>query len=236
MKTTIDLFTAADAIADLIEIGFVINVDGNDRKNITVLDPQEGLTVNLVFEPGHKRHVTITRLPAKLYSTHRTLEDTPASLAPELPVVQSVELEPKPVKRRHAMPSPEELENKSVKSNWYVRYNIEKNLARITIASLLNDDALLKRVQSTHFAQRMSEIFGYKLSTARRHVSRAVKMGILKRAHFAGDYWIELITNKPERKQSPEELPIPFSNYYLEEGKPALEMAIDKAVDETVLP
>ena len=39
-----------------------------------------------------------------------------------------------------------------------------------------------------------------------------------------------------EHEQEPEEMPLPFSDYYLEEGKPAMEHEIEKAVDETILP
>ena len=224
MKTTIDLFKATDAIADLIESGIVINVNTDSRSHITALNPKEGLTVDLVFQPGHSRHLSVTRLPAKLYSPGRRHEPNPPILQPELPVA------PKPAPAAGKSRACPPLEDKNAKSRWYMRYNIEKNLARITIAHILLQDAQLMRVSSTDFAQNMCDIFGYRLATARKHVTRAVKMGILKRQRFAGTNWIELLINKPERDiTSP-------GDACLDEGKPALEAAIDKAVDETVLP
>lgn len=235
MKTTIDLFAVADTIADVIERGIVINVNGENPSHITALDPQEGLTVDLVFRPGHTRHLSITRLPAELYSPNRSLDPNPPILHPELPVAQGVAPKPAPAAKPAArksgdIPSLEQLEGKSVKSKWYMRYNVEKNLARITIAHFLMRDAQLMRVSSTAFAERMSDIFGYRLSTARHHVSRAVKMGILKRQRFAGTNWIELMILKPEQESTPPR------DSRLDEEKPAHEAAIDKAVDETVLP
>lgn len=211
MKTSNDLFKVADAIANIIESGIEVQVAGVKPIHITAIHPDGGLRLDLVFEPGHKRNVTISRLPAELFGSNLKPDDHPSGLAPELPVAPGIDPEPTIGKKRVAVPTLEELDGKTPKSKWFVRYNIEKNLARITIADFLAQDSLLMRVQSTTFAERMSDIFGYRLSTARKHVSQAVKMGILKRWHHDGQYWIELMLVKPED-------------------------TIHKAIDETVLP
>lgn len=79
---------------------------------------------------------------------------------------------------------------------------IERELAYFTIVNFLREDGHLMRMQSTAFAERMSEIFGFTIGTARKHVSRAVKLGLLKRTYYLGTYWIELRIYNPVKPDS----------------------------------
>ena len=81
-------------------------------------------------------------------------------------------------------------------------YVIERVLAYLTIVNFLREDHQLIRMQSTAFAERMSQIFGFSIGTARKHVSRAVKLGLLKRTYCLGTYWIELCIYNPVKPDS----------------------------------
>ncbi len=92
--------------------------------------------------------------------------------------------------------------NSSVNFKNFSSYVIERELAFLTIVDFLHEDGYLMRMQSTAFAERMSQIFGFSIGTARKHVSRAVKLGLLKRTCYLGSYWIELRIYNPVKPDS----------------------------------
>ena len=90
----------------------------------------------------------------------------------------------------------------TINFKWLRRHIIERELAYLTVVNFLSEDGQLKRMQSTAFAERMSKSFGFTIGTARKHVSLAVKLGILKRSYSLGDYWIELFIYNPAEQDS----------------------------------
>ena len=209
MTNLIDLNSMANTIAEIIEQGVEIKVEDekNNVKRITVLNPANGNVALVSF-----------KVPK--------LIDTP------------------PVMPHNGKPVAKGIKKKS-SSRWWSRFNFEKNIMTMCLLALQERYPAEESFPQRMFAECLAAMMHWKTNTAYRHITNAAKMGIIYRSvvgttyHVTGINDTDVETGQQQvanREQAPEEMPLPFSDYYLEEGKPALEREIDKAVDETILP
>ena len=90
-----------------------------------------------------------------------------------------------PVKRdgtRKRVPSGEEVLNGSHTSKWWSRYHFEKNLLTLAFHQLQERFPDQQWFVSTLVARVMSDVMGLKISTAKRHITTALKLDIIVKA------------------------------------------------------
>ena len=144
-------------------------------------------------------------------------------------------------------------------ARWWSRFNFEKNIMKMTLLALQDRYPAEASFPQSVFAARLASMMSWEVSTARKHITRAAKMGILNRTvigtvyHIAGINDVDAETARDEvadRTQPPVYKPLPGEHvneehdksrpaYYRElfdEGMPDLEHPIEKPVDETILP
>lgn len=209
MTNLIDLNSMANTIAGIIEQGVEITVEDekNNVKRVTVLNPANGNVALVSF-----------KVPEVI--------DTPR------------------VTPHNGKPVAKSVKKKS-NSRWWSRFNFEKNIMTMCLFALQERYPAEESFPQRMFAERLAGMMHWKITTAYRHITNAAKMGIIYRSVVGTTYHVTGINDTDvetaqqqvaDCEQAPEEMPLPFSDYYLEEGKPALEREIDKAVDETILP
>ena len=217
MTKLIDLNSMANTIAEIIEQGVEIKVEDekNNVKRITVLNPANGNVALVSFKVPN-------------------VNDTPRITA------QADER----IMPRKATPAAQGIKKKNT-SRWWSRFNFEKNIMTMCLYALQERNPGEESFTQRMFAERLASMMHWKVNTAYRHITNAAKMGIIYRAVIGTTYHVTGINDTDletaqqevaEHEQEPEEMPLPFSDYYLEEGKPAMEHEIEKAVDETILP
>ena len=222
MTKLIDLNSMANTIAEIIEQGVEIKVEDekNNVKRITVLNPANGNVALVSFKVPNVNDTP--RITAQADESIMPLKATPVFKA--TPAAQGI---------------------KKNTSRWWSRFNFEKNIMTMCLFALQERFPGEESFPQRMFAERLASMMHWKVNTAYRHITRAAKMGIIYRAVVGTTYHITGINDTDvetaqqevaDREKEPEEMPLPFSDYYLEEGKPALEREIDKAVDETILP
>ena len=142
------------------------------------------------------------------------------------------------------------ITQKKKNSRWWSRFNLEKNIMKMTLLALQDRYPAEESFRQDAFAEKLAAMMRWEVSTAKRHITQAAKMGIINRAvigttyHITGVNDIDANTAREEiadRNQAPELLPIPGlespeGNAIAQEGKPTLELQIEKAVDETFIP
>lgn len=221
MTKLIDLNSMANTIAEIIEQGVEIKVEDekNNVKRITVLNPANGNVALVSFKVPN------------VNDTPRITAQTDESIMP--------------LKATTVLKATTAAAIKKDNSCCWSRFNLEKNIMKMCLFALQERYPGEESFTQRMFAEHLASMMHWKVNTAHKHITNAAKMGIIYRAvvgttyHVTGINDIDVETAQQEvadREQEPEEMPLPFSDYYLEEGKPALERAIDKAIDETILP
>jgi hypothetical protein len=212
MDTSIDLFRVANAIADCCLAGVEIAISNKAYcKRVTVTDIDTGERVGLNFWPDGMKICKASHVSRAAIAHKRYVASKPAVKA---------------------------IEHKKT-SKWWSRFNFEHNIMKMCWLALQDQFPHEEKFAQAAFAQKLAIMMSWATSTAARHINRAAKLGILNRTKVGSSYYITGLNDgdaQSLQQATPEPRTIPFSNYYLEEGKPALEMAIDKAVDETILP
>ena len=139
---------------------------------------------------------------------------------------------------------------KKKSAKWWSRFNFEKNIMKMTLLALQDRYPAEGSFPQSTFAQRLAHMMSWEISTARKHITQAAKMGIITRAVIGTVYHITGINDEPQetlKQDKPEEMPLPFADLdemqghapcsaLAEEGRPLLERELEKAVDETILP
>lgn len=231
MNKPFNLNQIASTIADLIKQGLDIRVnvkkDVFDIWHVVVCDPSNSTSAHLHFnvadnEPEEQDNVDVDQ------SLFKRVTDI------------------KPV----ALPTAKTITQKKKNSRWWSRFNLEKNIMKMTLLALQDRYPAEDSFRQDAFAEKLAAMMRWEVSTAKRHITQAAKMGIINRAvigttyHITGLNDIDANTAREEiadRNQPPELLPIPGldsleGNAIAQEGKPTLELQIEKAVDETILP
>ena len=231
MNKPFNLNQIASTIADLIKQGLDIRVnvkkDVFDIWHVVVCDPSNSTSAHLHFnvadnEPEEQDNVDVDQ------SLFKRVTDI------------------KPV----ALPTAKTITQKKKNSRWWSRFNLEKNIMKMTLLALQDRYPAEESFRQDAFAEKLAAMMRWEVSTAKRHITQAAKMGIINRAvigttyHITGLNDIDANTAREEiadRNQPPELLPIPGfenleGNAIAQEGKPTLELQIEKAVDETILP
>lgn len=150
------------------------------------------------------------------------------------------------ISQRHTAPAATvEIIEKKNTSRWWSRYNFEKNIMKMCLFALQERYPCEVSFSQTAFARKLATMMGWKPATASKHITHAARLGIINRAVVGNAYHVTGVNDDNAaamRRQAavsehePEEMPIPFSSFYHEEGKPVLEREIDNAVDESILP
>ncbi len=212
MKASINLFRVTNALADCLLAGLNITIRNKAySKRITVTDTDTGERATMdVWPDGMKifGHRKVSQV-----ALNRMRSTAPKS------AVEAIE------------------HRKSAK--WWSRFNFEHNIMKMCWIALQDQFPHEENIPQAAFAQKLASMMSWRASTAARHINRAAKLGIVNRIKVGSSYYITGLNDddtQPSQQAAPEPRPIPFSNCYLDEGKPALEMAIDKAVDESLLP
>lgn len=231
MNKPFNLNQIASTIADLIKQGLDIRVnvkkDVFDIWHVVVCDPSNSTSAHLHFnvadnEPEEQDNVDVDQ------SLFKRVTDI------------------KPV----ALPTAKTITQKKKNSRWWSRFNLEKNIMKMTLLALQDRYPAEDSFRQDAFAEKLAAMMRWEVSTAKRHITQAAKMGIINRAvigttyHITGLNDIDANTAREEiadRNHPPELLPIPGldsleGNAIAQEGKPTLELQIEKAVDETILP
>ena len=145
---------------------------------------------------------------------------------------------------------------KKKNAKWWSRFNFEKNIMKMTLLALQDRYPAEGSFPQSTFAQRLAHMMSWEISTARKHITQAAKMGIITRAvigtvyHITGINDVDLKTAQEEvadREQPPVRKPLPGENIPQEEtpapmsaiaheGRIQFEQEFEKAVDETILP
>ena len=145
---------------------------------------------------------------------------------------------------------------KKKSTRWWSRFNFEKNIMKMTLLALQDRYPAEEGFPQKMFAERLASMMHWEISTARRHITQAAKMGIINRAVIGTVYHITGVNDVDEqaareevadREQAPEEMPLPFDDLddedkpaprsaLAEEGRPLFEQQLEKAIDETLLP
>ena len=244
MNKPFNLNQIASTIADLIKQGLDIRVyvkkDVFDIWHVVVCDPSNLTSVHLNFnvadnEPEEQGNVNDDQ---SLFG--RVTEIKPVAL---------------PTVKKAAKP----ISEKKKSAKWWSRFNFEKNIMKMTLLALQDRYPAEASFPQSVFAARLASMMSWEVSTARKHITRAAKMGILNRTvigtvyHIAGINDVDADTARDEvadRSQPPVYKPLPGEHvneerdksrpaYYRElfdEGMPDLEHPIEKPVDETILP
>ena len=230
MKTPFNLTRLANAIAGLIKQGFVFRIyrqkNAMDWWHVAVYDTTNASWVHLVFNLNDSG-------PAQQVK----------AAASQAPVTRPA-ARPKTVARpKHS-------------SRWWSRYNFEKNIMKMTLLALQERYPAEPSFTQTLFAEKLASMMSWAVSTARRHITQAAKMGILNRCvigttyHIAGLNDIDEQSAREEvadREQAPEPMPLPGERLpedekpaprsaIAHEGRIQFEQDVEKAIDETVLP
>ena len=223
MKKSIDLYRLASTIADALLDGITIGFRHHDGvQEVIVSDSEKGFAVSTTV--NHPR--LISPKDYRLVNSGSSSVKQPAEVKPVISLPDK------------GMPTVATIAEKKKNSKWWSRFNFEKNIMKMTLLSLQDRCPNEVGYRQDAFADRLAKLMSWQESTARRHIASAAKMGILNRAVIGLTYYITGVNDQDaetlrEEMEDIERMP---DNYYLEEGKPSLEMAIDKAVDESLLP
>lgn len=230
MNTPFNLTRIANAIADLIKQGIVFRIyrqkNAMDWWHVAVYDTTKAASVHLVFNLND---------PETVEQADDVASHTPVS---------------RPAARPKTTARPKHT------SRWWSRYNFEKNIMKMTLLALQERYPAEPSFAQTLFAEKLASMMSWAVSTARRHITQAAKMGILNRSVIGTSYHIAGLNDIDEqsareevadREQAPEpmslagerrpedEKPAPRSAI-AHEGRIQFEQDLEKAVDETVLP
>ena len=268
---TIELNEIANRIAEHIaNDGIEITVDSRSRvKTIFIGDVSTCNAVLMHFEvpkKGH-RHIIDWRdtadlekheeLTKKLNELNERIEKEHTEELAMLTLPAEMALEAK--RLFEGSPVTTECVTTSRKkrdSRRWSRFNFEKNIMKMTWLALQDRYPAEESFNQHEFAAKLASMMHWKVSTAKRHITQAAKMGILNRAVIGTVYYVTGINDEDaqtlkeevaKRAQAPEQMPLPFDDLDDEdrlatrsalagEGRPLLEQQLEKAVDETVLP
>lgn len=110
----------------------------------------------------------------KAIPTATTPQATPEEPVKVLPIDRS--------RSRHRVPTGEEVLSGSHTSKWWSRYHFEKNLLTLAFHQLQDQFPDQQWFKSTQVARVMSDVMGLTVATAKKHVTRALKLGIIVKA------------------------------------------------------
>ncbi len=229
MKNYNDLVPVVNTLADALNDGLTIGFQTVDGEQLVVVaDAARGIELSATVGLPRVYHPKDYRFVYGAKSAH----------APQ---------GAKPVKTIGA---------KKKSAKWWSRFNFEKNIMKMTLFALQDRYPAEESFPQTTFAQRLAHMMSWEISTARRHITQAAKMGIITRAvigtvyHITGINDVDLKTAQEEiadREQPPARMPLPGEDLPEEEtpapmsavaheGRIQFEQEFEKAVDETVLP
>lgn len=229
MKNYKDLAPVVNTIADALNDGLTIGfqtVDGEQR--VVVADSAGGIKLSATVGIPRVFHPMDYRLVYGLKSA----------------------------KSAQAAKRVKAVGQKRKSAKWWSRYNFEKNIMKMTLLALQERYPAEPSFAQTLFAEKLASMMSWAVSTARRHITQAAKMGILNRSvigtayHIAGLNDIDEQSAREEvadREQAPEPMSLPGERLpedekpaprsaIAHEGRIQFEQDLEKAVDETVLP
>lgn len=236
---------AVNLISDYITLGLEINVKTCDEvKMVSVRDPRNGDMEELAFK------VPCIGVSQFNNETNEYLEKHSC----KEPIMKPVTSLPD-----KAMPTVDTIGQKKHNSRWWSRFHLEKNIMRMTLLALQDRYPAQESFPQQVFAARLARMMGWKTPTARKHITRAAKMGIISRAVIGTTYHITGINDLDvktaqdtvaDRDAKPEYMPLPgedcdedldkarpaFYRELLDEGKPALELEREKALNQQPQP
>jgi len=231
--------TIADALNEGLSIGFV-TIDG--EQGVVVADSEGGYEIAATVKHPRIFH------PRDYRFVYGAKSDQNA----EQPSQQAKPVTSLPDK---AMPTVDTIGQKKHNSRWWSRFHLEKNIMKMTLLALQGRYPVQESFPQQVFAARLARMMGWKTSTARKHITRAAKMGIISRAvigttyHITGINDVDVKTAQDtvaDRDEKPEYMPMPgedcdedldkarpaFYREFLDEGKPALELEREKALNQ----
>ena len=211
MKASIDLFKATNALADCLLAGLSINVSNKAySKKVSVTDTDTGERVSVDVWPDGMKIFQVRRVPQAARSRRQHVA-TPKSAV-------------------------EAIENKK-SSKWWSRFNFEHNIMKMCWLALQDQFPGDQRFPQATFAGKLASMMSWQPATASRHINRAAKLGIVNRIKVGSAYYVTgLNDNRPQGQQQAAREQTTGSNIVLDEGKPALEAAIEQRIDESLLP
>jgi len=107
----------------------------------------------------------------------------PTATTPQAAPVEPVKVLPIDRSRsRHRVPTGEEVLSGSHTSKWWSRYHFEKNLLTLAFHQLQDRFPEQQWFVSTQVARVMSDVMGLTVATAKKHITRALKLGIIVKA------------------------------------------------------
>lgn len=240
MKRSI-IINAINQISDYIIGGLEIDIDSkSDVKMVYARNPRTGKAARFTF-----------RVPAIGFSQIVKWEDIIDKQAARPQAVTPVTSLPD-----KGMPTVATINEKKHNSRWWARFNFEKNIMKMTLLALQDRYPAEVSFPQDVFAAKLAGMMGWKVSTARKHITQAAKMGLVNRSVIGTAYHVTgyndvdaktLQEELAERQLPPERMPMPGENYPVEdtsapgsaiahEGRPLFELELEKAVDETLLP
>lgn len=232
MKTEFNVNQIASFIADIMRqnIGITIARNNEDSKllDITVTNGNNDDAVTLTFlNPSLSHKVNAPALTGKPADEKPAHEVKPVTSIPDkgTPTVKTIALKKK-------------------NSRWWSRFNFEKNIMKMTLFALQERYPYEQSYSQQMFAERLAKMMSWHISTAKRHITQAAKMGIIDRViidttyHITGMNDIDLETAKEEVADREQELELfhPSLADFLDGENPADELKLNKTVDETILP
>ncbi len=120
-----------------------------------------------------------------LAELEKTVTDRAGSAAPAVKVPPVKPIKVLPIDRdgaRKRVPSGEQVLSGSHTSKWWSRYHFEKNLLTLAFHQLQDEFPGQHWFVSTRVAQVMSQVMGLKIATAKKHITTALKLGIIIKA------------------------------------------------------
>ena len=142
-------------VITLFNDGFMVNRKPRYQQALDIANPDPSKTVS---EPN----------------VSATVKELPSSPVKVLPVKRDG--------TRKRVPSGEEVLNGSHTSKWWSRYHFEKNLLTLAFHQLQERFPGQQWFVSTLVARVMSDVMGLKISTAKRHITTALKLDIIVKA------------------------------------------------------
>lgn len=98
----------------------------------------------------------------------------------------------KPVKKApKRVPTGDEVLNKSHNSKWWSRYHFLKNAFKLVFARL-TENTPASRFLSTEVADAMAYVLCLRPQTCKRHITRAIKLGILIKEQEGNRFFLSL--------------------------------------------
>ena len=172
------IIDAVNDISGYITQGLEINIDiKSNVKMVYVRNPRNGKAVKFNFE------VPIIGT-CKIVKWEDIIDQQPAAPVKSLP--------------DKGMPTVATIAEKKKTSKWWSRFHFEQNIMKMTLLALQDRFPNEVGYRQDTFTARLAAMMSWQESTAKRHIARAAKMGILNRAVIGTSYYITGVNTDDE--------------------------------------